>query len=141
MPLNSQITLKKGQVKTFVSDTGDTLIAMRLDDAKIVLTDLLNYQLADSIIKEYELKDKESSKVIVLQKDVISRLSNQLLNNETRISNLEGVVKNKDEEILIKDNVIKKQKKEIFKQKSFKIFGFIGMGILGVLNIIQLAQK
>lgn len=130
MPLNSQITLKKGQVKTFVSDTGDTLIAMRLEDAKIVLTDLLNYQLADSIIKEYELKDKESSKVILLQKDVISRLSNQLLNDETRITNLEGVVKNKDEEILIKDNTIKNQKKEIRKQKLLKIVGFSGAIIL-----------
>ena len=62
MPANSQITLKKGQVKAFVNETGDTLIAMRLDDAKSILTDILNYQIADSLVKEYEAKDNEKSK-------------------------------------------------------------------------------
>ena len=61
--MNSQITLKKGQVKTFVNETGDTLIAMRLDDARTILTDVLNYQIADSLVKEYEAKDKERGKI------------------------------------------------------------------------------
>ena len=138
MPLNSQITLKKGQVKAFVSDNGDTLIAMRIEDAKFILTDILNYQIADSIISEYEAKDKETSKVITLQKNAILKLSNQLANDEARIAALESVIKNKNEEIVFKDDVIKKQKKEIRKQKVLKIIGFSGAIILPVVTALLL---
>jgi len=138
LPLNSQITLKKGQVKAFVSDNGDTLIAMRIEDAKFILTDILNYQIADSIISEYEAKDKETSKVITLQKNAILKLSNQLANDEARIAALESVIKNKNEEIVFKDDVIKKQKKEIRKQKVLKIIGFSGAIILPVVTALLL---
>ena len=138
MPLNSQITLKKGQVKTFVTDNGDTLITMRIEDAKVILTDILNYQIADSIISEYEAKDKETSKVITLQKNAILKLSNQLANDEARIAALESVIKNKNEEIVFKDDVIKKQKKEIRKQKVLKIIGFSGAIILPVITALLL---
>lgn len=136
MPLNSQITLKKGQVKAFVSDNGDTLITMRLDDAKLILTDVINYQIGDSIIKQYELKDKESSKVIALQKDAILKLNEKNLNNENSITILETVIKNKNEEILLKDDIIKNQKKEIRKQKLLKIGGFSSAIILPVLLVL-----
>lgn len=138
MPLNSQITLKKGQVKTFVSDNGDTLITMRIEDAKVILTDILNYQIADSIISEYEAKDKESSKVITLQKNAILKLNDELANDEARIAALEGVIKNKDVEITFKDDVIKNQKKEIRKQKALKILGFSGSIILPVVTALLL---
>ena len=138
MPLNSQITLKKGQVKTFVSDNGDTLITMRIEDAKVILTDILNYQIADSIISEYEAKDKESSKVITLQKNAILKLNDELANDEARIAALEGVIKNKDVEITFKDDVIKNQKKEIRKQKVLKILGFSGAIILPVVTALLL---
>ena len=136
LPLNSQITLKKGQVKAFVSDNGDTLITMRLDDAKLILTDVINYQIGDSIIKQYELKDKESSKVIALQKDAILKLNEKNLNNENSITILETVIKNKNEEILLKDDIIKNQKKEIRKQKLLKIGGFSSAIILPVLLVL-----
>jgi hypothetical protein len=138
LPLNSQITLKKGQVKTFVSDNGDTLITMRIEDAKLILIDILNYQIADSIISQYEAKDKESSKVITFQKNAIDKLYNQLANDELRIAALERVIKNKDEEITFKDDVIKKQKREIRKQKTLKILGFSGAIILPVVTALLL---
>ena len=138
MPLNSQITLKKGQVKTFVSDNGDTLITMRIEDAKLILIDILNYQIADSIISQYEAKDKESLKIITLQKNVIDKLYKQIANDELRIGALEAVIKNKNEEIAFKDDVIKKQKKEIRKQKTLKILGFSGAIILPVVTALLL---
>lgn len=138
MPLNSQITLKKGQVKTFVSDSGDTLIAMRLEDAKVILTDILNYQIADSIIKQYEGKDKESNNVITLQKAAIVKLNEKASNDEDRITKLEAVLKNKDEEIALKDDTIKNQKREIRKQKGLKILGFSGAIILPVVTALLL---
>jgi hypothetical protein len=109
---------------------------MRLDDAKLILTDVINYQIGDSIIKQYELKDKESSKVIALQKDAILKLNEKNLNNENSITILETVIKNKNEEILLKDDIIKNQKKEIRKQKLLKIGGFSSAIILPVLLVL-----
>ena len=136
--MNSQITLKKGQVKTFVNETGDTLIAMRLDDARTILTDVLNYQLADSLVKEYEAKDKEKSKIITLQKEAIVKLTEKSENQEAQIANLELIIKNKDTEIGYKDEIIKQQKKEIRKQKVLKIVGFSGAIILPVMTALIL---
>ncbi len=138
MPVNSQITLKKGQVKAFVNETGDTLIAMRLDDARTILTDVLNYQIADSLVKEYEGKDKEKSKIIILQKEAIIKLTEKSENQELQIANLEEIIKNKDTEIGYKDDIIKQQKKEIRKQKLLKIVGFSGAIILPVVTALLL---
>jgi hypothetical protein len=140
LPLNSQITLKRGQVKTFVSDNGDTLITLRLEDAKIILTDILNYEISDSIIKVYEIKDIESSGVITLQKDVILKLNEKCKNQEGRIIALEDVLKNKDIEIAFKDNVIKQQKREIRKQKLLKIGSFTGAIVLPVVTALILLK-
>jgi hypothetical protein len=111
---------------------------MRIEDAKVILTDILNYQIADSIISEYEAKDKESSKVITLQKNAIFKLNGELANDEARIAALEGVIKNKDEEIALKDDTIKNQKREIRKQKGLKILGFSGAIILPVVTALLL---
>ena len=97
MPANSQITLKKGQVRTFVNETGDTLIAMRLDDARTILTDVLNYQIADSLVKEYEAKDKERGKIITLQKDAIAKLTEK--SESLRVENSEKFSMNKMKEV------------------------------------------
>lgn len=140
MPANSQITLKKGQVKAFVNETGDTLIAMRLDDAKSILTDILNYQIADSLVKEYEAKDNEKSKIIILQKEAIIKLTEKSENQEMRIANLEEIIKNKDTEISYKDMIIKQQKKEIRKQKVLKIVGFSSAIILPVVTALVLLK-
>jgi nicotinic acid mononucleotide adenylyltransferase len=111
---------------------------MRIEDAKLILIDILNYQIADSIISQYEAKDKESSKVITFQKNAIDKLYRQLANDELRIAALERVIKNKDEEITFKDDVIKKQKREIRKQKTLKILGFSGAIILPVVTALLL---
>jgi len=140
LPANSQITLKKGQVKAFVNETGDTLIAMRLDDAKSILTDILNYQIADSLVKEYEAKDNEKSKIIILQKEAIIKLTEKSENQEMRIANLEEIIKNKDTEISYKDMIIKQQKKEIRKQKVLKIVGFSSAIILPVVTALVLLK-
>jgi len=130
LPLNSQITLKKGEVKTFVNESGDTLIAMRIDDAKLILTDVLNYEIADSIIKQYEAKDAESSKVILLQKEAIVKLIEKNENQEQQLALLNRIISNKNEEIEILNNIIIDQKKEIKKQKMLKIIGFTSAVIL-----------
>jgi uncharacterized membrane protein YgaE (UPF0421/DUF939 family) len=111
---------------------------MRLDDARTILTDVLNYQLADSLVKEYEAKDKEKSKIITLQKEAIVKLTEKSENQEAQIANLELIIKNKDTEIGYKDEIIKQQKKEIRKQKVLKIVGFSGAIILPVMTALIL---
>ncbi len=138
LPLNSQITLKKGEVKTFVNESGDTLIAMRIDDAKLILTDVLNYEIADSIIKQYEAKDIESSKVILLQKEAIVKLIEKTENQEQQLLLLNRIISNKDTEVEILNNIISDQKKEIKKQKRLKIIGFSGSIILPIVVALLL---
>jgi len=138
LPLNSQITLKKGEVKTFVNESGDTLIAMRIDDAKLILTDVLNYEIADSIIKQYEAKDIESSKVILLQKEAIVKLTEKTENQEQQLLLLNRIISNKDTEVEILNNIISDQKKEIKKQKRLKIIGFSGSIILPIVVALLL---
>ena len=138
LPLNSQITLKKGEVKTFVNERGDTLIAMRIDDAKTILTDVLNYQIADSIIREYEIKDAETSKVILLQKEAISKLTEKSKNQDEQIALLNKIIGNKDSEVTLLNNIISDQTREIRKQKTLKIIGFSGAIILPILTALLL---
>ena len=136
--MSSQITLKKGEVKTFVNERGDTLIAMRIDDAKLILTDVLNYQIADSIIKQYEFKDIENNKVILLQKEAIVKLTEKSENQSKQIELLNQIIGNKDTEVTLLNNIITDQKREIRKQKTLKIIGFSGSVILPILTVLLL---
>jgi uncharacterized membrane protein YgaE (UPF0421/DUF939 family) len=113
---------------------------MRLDDARTILTDVLNYQIADSLVKEYEAKDNEKSKIIILQKQAIIKLTEKSENQELQIANLEEIIKNKDTEIGYKDDIIKQQKKEIRKQKVLKIVGFSSAIILPVVTALVLLK-
>lgn len=138
LPLNSQITLKKGEIKTFVNESGDTMIAMRIDDAKLILTDVLNYQISDSIIKQYEIKDVENFKLITLQKEAIVKLTEKCENQEQKLALLNEIISNKDSESDILNGIIKEQKKEIRKQKILKFVGFSGSIILPIVAILVL---
>ncbi len=111
---------------------------MRLGDAKTILTDVLNYQTIDSLLMEYEAKDKEKSKIIILHKQAIIKLTEKSENQEKQISNLEEIIKNKDIEIDYSNTIIKQQKKEIRKQKLLKLVGFSAAIILPVVTALIL---
>lgn len=140
LPVSSQITLKPKQVKAFVNETGDTLIAMRLVDAKIILTDVLNYQIADSLVKVYEAKNDKQSEIITVQKEVIDNLQLKIDNKDKQLDVLGEVIKNKDKQISLLDDVIKQQKKEIIKQKLLKLGGFGSAIILPVITALILLK-
>jgi len=135
--LHSQTTSKTElRVQTIVNTNGDTLIQMSLADAKILLNDVLDKQVADSLINLYITREKEFSTTINLQKkevlDLISKntnLSKTMLDNNT-------IIINKDTEIASLNEIIKKQKKEIIKQKFLKIVGFSAAVIIPILIII-----
>lgn len=132
-------TISRGEVKEIINNEGDTLVLMNLEDAKIVLGDLLEYEIADSIITIYKEKDTLNTNTISLQKDIIVKLTQKSNNQQSIIDNFEQILSNKDKEIKLKDETIEAQKKEIKKQKRLKIVGFIGSILLPIITLIAIS--
>lgn len=137
LPITSQ-TISRGEVKEIINNNGDTLILMNLEDARIVLSDLLEYEIVDSLLTVYKEKDSLNTNTITLQKDVIVKLTQKSENQQSIIDNFEQILHNKDAELDIKDQVIEAQKKEIRKQRRLKIVGFIGAIVLPIITLIAL---
>lgn len=128
------------RVQAIVDSKGDTLIQMSLADAKIVLTDVLSKQYADSLIAVYEQRDSVQNNSIVLQREEIVLLNEKLDNQNSIIDNLNQVLENKDKEIALLNETIKKQKKEIRKQKFLKVVGFTAAVVLPITTLILMAK-
>jgi hypothetical protein len=121
-----------------INDKGDTLIVMPLEEAKMLLTDLLECEVSDSLLNIYVVRDSLNKEKIILKDNIIEKLKLQNQNSENIIKNLEDIVGNKDEEISLKDKTIKEQKKEIKKQINLKRLGFIGSIVLPIVTLIIL---
>lgn len=137
LPTHSQ-TISKGEVKTLVNEKGDTLVMMNLEDARIILSDLMEYEIVDSLLITYKEKDSLNTTTITLQKDIIVKLTTKSNNQEIQIDNFETILANKNKELLLKEDTLKQQKKEIKKQKFLKIIGFSGSIILPILTLLAL---
>ncbi len=137
LPVVSQTTLN-GNIESLVNGKGDTLIVMPLEEAKMLLTDLLECEVTDSLLNVYVERDSLNKEKIILKDNIIEKLKLQNQNSENIIKNLEEIVGNKDEEISLKDKTIKEQKKEIKKQRNLKRLGFIGSILLPIVTLIIL---
>ena len=137
LPVISQ-TISKGEIKTTVNDKGDTLVIMNLEDAKFILSDLLQYEVTDSLLNIYVERDSLNSEKITLKDEIIEKLNLQNLNCDIIVNNLEKIISNKDITITLKDDTIKQQKKEIRKQKFFKFLGLAGSVILPIVTLLVL---
>ena len=137
LPIHSQ-TISRGEVKETVNSNGDTLVIMHLEDARIILNDLLEYEIADSLLTVYKEKDSLNTNTISLQKDVIFKLTEKSENQQIQINNFQTILDNKNNELLLKEDTIKLQKKEIRKQKFQKILGFTGSVLLPILTLLAL---
>lgn len=137
---NSQNTLQENQnrVFTYVNELGDTMVSMSMDDAKILLEDVLHYEYTDSLLQAYKEKDSLNFERNTKQENIIFKLSELTINQKEIIKNLEEVIKNKDNESKLKDDIIDQQDKEIKKQKILKKIGFSGSVIFPVLVLILL---
>ena len=135
-PILSQ-TISKGEVRTIV-DNGDTLVIMNLEDAKVILNDLLEYEIADSLLTVYKEKDSLNTNTITLQKEVIFKLMEKSDNQQSQIDNFQQILDNKNSELGMKEDTIKQQKKELRKQKILKFLGFGGSVILPIIAILIL---
>ena len=136
LPTLSQ-TISKGEVRTIV-ENGDTLVIMNLEDAKVILNDLLEYEIADSLLTVYKEKDTLNTNTITLQKEVIFKLMEKSENQQSQIDNFQQILDNKNSELGMKEDTIKQQKKELRKQKFLKFLGLGGSIILPILAILLL---
>ena len=130
-------TISKGEVRTIVKN-GDTLVIMNLEDAKVILNDLLEYEIADSLLTVYKEKDSLNTNTITLQKEVIFKLMEKSDNQQSQIDNFQQILDNKNSELGMKEDTIKQQKKELRKQKFLKFLGFGGSVILPIIAILIL---
>ena len=131
-------TISKGEVREIINTRGDTLILMHLEDARMVLSDLLEYEVVDSLLTVYKNKDSLDSNILSMHKDVIVKLTQKTNNLQSIVDNFEQILSNKNTEIEFKDKIIKAQEKEIKKQKRLKVVGFIGSVIIPIFILISL---
>jgi len=134
----STLTEETNRVFTYVNEFGDTMVSMSIVDAKTLLEDVLHYEYADSLLNVYIDKDSLNNKRFEIQKTTILKLTQLNTNQSEIIDNLGEVVKNKDSENNLKDDIIKQQDKEIKKQKILKKFGFGGSIVLPIIVLILL---
>jgi len=111
---------------------------MSLSDAKLILSDLLEYEITDSLLNVYVERDSLNSEKIILKDSIIEKLNLQNKNKDEIIKNLNDIVINKIKEIEYKDLTIEDQKKEIKKQRNLKRLGFVGSVVLPILTLILL---
>ena len=137
LPIHSQV-ISRGEVKETINSNGDTLVIIHLEDARIILNDLLEYEIADSLLTVYKEKDSLNTNTISLQKDVITKLTQKSQNQELQLENFQTLLDNSNKVIAYKNDTIDQQKKEIRKQKFQKILGFSGSILLPILTLLAL---
>ncbi len=125
----SQI-IPKGETKIAVTKKGDTLLVMNIGDARLILSDLLDKRIVDSIARAYQDKDSISTYAIALYKKQIVDLQELSANKTLQFEALQNILANKDTEIKTLNTTITKQKKEIKKQTRLKTIGFTAAVIL-----------
>ena len=137
LPAISQTT-SNGTIESVVNKDGDTLVIMSLSDAKLILSDLLEYEITDSLLNVYVERDSLNSEKIILKDSIIEKLELQNKNKDEIIKNLNDIITNKIKEIDYKDLTIEEQQKEINKQRNLKRLGFVGSVVLPIITLILL---
>ncbi len=137
LPARSQNTLKEQErVQAVINEYGDTVIQMSLSDAKLILKVVLEKEINDSLLSVYTVVDSLNKNKISLLVNKIEALQLEKQNLTEMVSNLNAVLKNKDAETQILNDIIKKQKKEIRKQKIIKIVALVGDVVLPVATLL-----
>ena len=101
LPVISQ-NISKGEIKTTVSDSGDTLVIMNLEDAKFILSDLLEYEVTDSLLNIYIERDSLNKEVVLLKDSIIEKINQQNDNCDEIVINLKNIISNNKKVITIK---------------------------------------
>lgn len=111
---------------------------MSLADAKILLNDVLDKQVGDSLINVYIAREKINSSTISLQKTEMLKLLSKNINLSMIMVDNNTIIIDKDKEIADLNNTIKEQKKVILKERVLKTIGFAAAIIGPILIIISM---
>ena len=135
--MRSQSTLtKEPRVQTVINQKGDTLIQFNIKDAKIILADVLDKEILDSIVFVYKERDSISERQIQLYVKEIRIMQEKSVNKETENANLNKIIEFRNTEISELNKMIKQDKKEIRKQKFYKVLAMISAIALPILVLI-----
>jgi len=126
-------SIPRGTIIATSDANGDMYLHMHIEDAKIFLTDLLDYELiVDSVLPQYVREAALHNHAIFLNIGKIKKLQSKNNASEGQIKNLEDRLDNLEEITGYKDMTIEEAKKAIKKEKLKKGLG-IGGGALGGL--------
>lgn len=124
-------SIPRGTMIGTADSAGNMYIHMHIEDAKIFLTDLLDYELlVDSVLPEYEREAALHSQAIFINIEKIKRLQSKNNASEQQVKNLEKTIENLREIGGFKDMSIEEAKKKVKKEQIKKGLG-IGGGALG----------
>ena len=102
--------------------------------ARLVIKDL---KAGDGVKRELE----EVNKVLELTQEKISLKDKELSTLDLKIQNLELVIKTKDEQFELQQELSKKLEKELKTEKTKSFFYKVGTGVGAVAAILLLVQK
>lgn len=132
----SQTLSPTQNVKTLVTPQGDTLIQMKVQDAKVILTLLKECEITDSLVTIYKVESTDKTNKLKIQTETIKTLQLKDTNNLKIVKNLNTLVVNKNTEINGYKTEIDKKDKQIKVQKTLKTIGFIGCIVLPFLTLL-----
>ena len=132
----SQTLSKNQRIKTIVTEQGDTLLQMKISDAKKLLSILLEKEVNDDLLATYIKRDSLNKELVTVKDEKIKNLQtdrdvlNAIIDNLNQtITNNEGKVKQLQAKVI-------EQEKDLKKERFLKKVGFIGCILLPVLTIL-----
>ena len=128
-------SIPRGTLIGTVNSIGELILHLHVEDARVLLTDLLDYELiVDSIMPEYENRDSIQKTAITINLSKIGELQLQSDNCIEQKRLLEGLIENIREIGGFKDLTIDNAKDVIKKEKLKKGLAF-GGGTLGGVGL------
>lgn len=125
--------IPRGTIIGTADSAGNMYLHMHIEDAKIFLTDLLDYELiVDSILPGYTKRASLQTSAITLNIKKIKELQKQSELCDEQNLRLQGILNNLEEIGTFKDLTIENVEKQVRREKLKKTFGFIGAGLGGL---------
>ena len=140
LSVNSQnVSIVKPKTTVIIDTKGDTIFQFKDTDTKIILKEVLDKEVLDTIVKAYIVKDKNQKSSVTLEFNVLNEKSAENEGKSLVSGSIDKAVEKKDGEINRLNSVVKTQKKEIKKQKFLKLTAYIGGIIIPI--IVKLVIK
>ena len=137
-PANSTNTYKSNDKVKIIVVKNDTFLVIPLVDGRRILSDLLKYEITDSLLVACEYKDSINDDRIYLYKSKVDSLTQIITNKDIEITNLNQIHNN---DLIVNNKHVdekKELKREIRKQKLLKSIFFIGMIVIPLTITILL---